>query len=120
MPSKNNEYGLAMYATNLTGEIHLADVKLEAVSEGARKGSTSQASLVAAPRLVPLQPLLNKIPRANPELTFKFFSLLPETREAYECLVTVGGDAIAPQVVPIGSDGWSASVSPGWPAVITG
>jgi hypothetical protein len=105
MPSKNHEYGLAMYATNLTGEIHFADVKLEAVSEGARQGSHSQAPLLAAPRLVPLQPLLNKIPRTNPEITFKFYSLLPEKREAHECLVAVGGDPIPQQVVPLGKDG---------------
>lgn len=105
MPSKNNEYGVAMYATNLTGEIQFADVKLEAVSEGARKGSTSQASLIAAPRLVPLQPLLNKIPRVKAELTFKFYSLLPEKREAYECFVTVGGGAIPQQMVPLANDG---------------
>ena len=78
IPSKNKEYGLAMYASGLTGEIHLADVRLEAVSQGARDGSTSQMPLVAAPRLVPLQPLLNKIPRAEPELTFQLYGLLPE------------------------------------------
>ena len=92
MPSKNNEYGLAMFAVSLTGEIHFADLKLEAVSEAARKGSTSQMSIVAAPRLVPLQPLLNRIPVHKPEMTFKFFGILPEKREAYECLVTAGGE----------------------------
>ncbi|NLY01309.1 MAG: hypothetical protein GXY83_34900, partial [Rhodopirellula sp.] len=105
IPSKNKEYGLAMYASGLTGEIHLADVRLEAVSQGARDGSTSQMPLVAAPRLVPLQPLLNKIPRANPELTFKFYGLLPEKREAYECLAIVGGNLTAEQAVPVGKDG---------------
>ncbi len=54
MPSKNKEYGLAMFAVNPTGEIHFAGVRLEAVSEAARQGSTSQMSLVAVPRLVPL------------------------------------------------------------------
>ncbi len=105
MPSKNNEYGVAMYATNLSGEIHFADVKLEAVSEGARKGSTSQASLVAAPRLVPLQPLLNKIPRAQAELTLKFYSMLPEKRETLECCAAVNGDPIPQQIVPLAGDG---------------
>ena len=79
MPSENREYGLAMYAVNPAGEIHFADVRLEAVSEAARQGSTSQASLVAAPRLVPLQPLLNRIPRANPELTLQALRPPPET-----------------------------------------
>jgi len=105
MPSKNNEYGVAIYATNLTGEIHFADVKLEAVSEGARKGSTSQLSVIAAPRLVPLQPLLNKIPRANPELTCKLYRFQREKREILECLVAVDGDPIPQQVIPLANDG---------------
>ncbi|NLS95237.1 MAG: hypothetical protein GXX96_24025 [Planctomycetaceae bacterium] len=105
MTSKNNEYGLALYATGMTGEIHITDVKLEAVSEAARKGSTSQMSIVGAPRLVPLQPLLNKIPHARPELTLKFFSLLPDKRDAYECLLSVAGDPIPQQTIPLGKDG---------------
>ncbi|MDV7396657.1 hypothetical protein RZS08_34995, partial [Arthrospira platensis SPKY1] len=67
MPSQNSEYGLAMFACDPTGEIHFADVRFEAVSRGAREGSSSQMSIVAAPRLVPLAPLLNKIPHTNPE-----------------------------------------------------
>ena len=51
-PSKNKEYGLAMFATDMTGEIHFADIKLEAISEKARKCSTSRMSVIAAPRLV--------------------------------------------------------------------
>ncbi len=105
IPSKNKEYGLAMFASGLTGEIHIADVCLEAVSQGAREGSTSQMSLVAAPRLVALQPLLNKIPRANPEMTFKLYGLLPEKREAYECLATAEGNLIPEQTVPLDKDG---------------
>ena len=35
-PSRDKEYGLAMFANELTGEIHFADLKLEAISEGAR------------------------------------------------------------------------------------
>ena len=105
IPSKNNKYGLAMFAVKLTGEIHFADVRLEAISQGARDGSTSQMSLVAAPRLVPLQPLLNKIPRTRPEMTFKFYGLLPEKREAYDCLASTGGNLIPKQAVPLGEDG---------------
>lgn len=105
MPSKNNEYGLAMFGTSLAGEIHFADVRLEAVSEAARKGSTSQKSLVAVPRLVPLRPLLNRIPRANPELTIKLYGLLPENRQAYECLIVAAVNTASEQVVPFGKDG---------------
>jgi len=105
IPSKNKEYGLAMFACDPTGEIHFAEVRLEAVSKGAREGSTSQMSIVAAPRLVPLQPLLNKIPRANPAMTFKLYGLLPEKREAYECLASAGGNLIPEQVAPLAEDG---------------
>ncbi|MDD4872746.1 MAG: hypothetical protein PHR77_19510, partial [Kiritimatiellae bacterium] len=102
-PSKDKSYGLAMFAVDLTGEIHFADVKLEAMSEGARKGSTSQMSIVATPRLIPLQPLLNRIPRSNPELTFKFYGVLPQGQDAYECLITAGGNRIPQQTVPLKS-----------------
>ena len=105
IPSKNKEYGLAMFATSLAGEIHFADVRLEAVSEAARKGSTSQKSLVAVPRLVPLQPLLNRIPSSNPKLTIKLFGLLPEEPQAYECLVVAEGNLIPEQAIPLGKDG---------------
>jgi hypothetical protein len=105
MPSKNKEYGLALFAVDPTGEIQFADLKLEAVSEAARRGSTSQAALVTAARLVPLEPLLNKIPRARPEIALKFYGILPEKREAYECLITVDGTPAAPQTVPLSKDG---------------
>ncbi len=105
IPSKNKEYGLAMFATSLMGEIQFADVRLEAVSEAARKGSTSQKALLAVPRLAPLQPLLNKIPSTNPELTIKLFGLLPEEPQAYECLVVAEGKLIPEQVIPLGKGG---------------
>ena len=105
MPSKNKEYGLALFAVDPAGELHFADVKLEAISEAARKGSTSQASLVAAARLVPLQPLLNKIPRTNPEITLRLFGILPEKREAYDCLIAVDENIIPEQAVRLGKDG---------------
>jgi len=100
-PSRNKEYGVAMHASDLTGEICFADVRLEAVSEGARKGSHTQMGLITAPRLVPLQPLLNRIPRTNPEITLKFYGVLPEKQEAYEGFVTLGGDRVPPQTIPL-------------------
>ncbi|OGV71799.1 MAG: hypothetical protein A3K19_08530 [Lentisphaerae bacterium RIFOXYB12_FULL_65_16] len=99
--SSDKEYGLAMFAVDLTGELHFADLKLEAISEGARKGSSSQVSIVAAPRLVPFQPLLNRIPRAAPELALKFYGILPQSQDAYECLVTIAGNPIPLQTVPL-------------------
>jgi len=98
-PSRDNEYGVALFAIDLTGEIGFADVKLEAVSPAARSGSRSQMGLVTAPRLVPFQPLLNRIPRTRPELVFKFYGNLPERQEAYEALFTVAGNRRGPQTV---------------------
>jgi hypothetical protein len=100
-PSRNKEYGVAMHATDMTGELWFADVKLEAISEGARKGSHTQMSLISAPRLIPFQPLLNRISKANPELVFKFYGVLPEKQNAYEGFITFGGNRIPPQTIPL-------------------
>ena len=115
IPSKGNEYGVAMFATGLSGEIRFADLKLEAVSEGARKGSSSQMALIAAPRLIPIQPLLNRIPRANPQLTLKVGGRLQEKPESYECVITVRDNRIAPQTRPIQDGRVTASLA-GLPA----
>ena len=105
MPSKNGEYGVAMFGTSLAGEIHFADVRLEAVSEAAREGSTSQKALLVVPRLVPMEPLLNRIPKADPKLTVKLFGKLPEDRQGYECVIAAVGNGRAEQVIPFGKDG---------------
>ncbi|MHB8898271.1 MAG: carbohydrate binding domain-containing protein [Thermoguttaceae bacterium] len=105
MESKGREYGVALYAGDMTGRLHITDVRLEAVSEGARKGSSSQASIVAAPRLVPLEPLLARIPRHDPRLVLKLFTLGLESRQACECLATVRGDTIPPQTIPLDKNG---------------
>ena len=104
-PSENKEYGVVMFAKNLTGEIHFADLKLEAVSEAARKGSSSQMALAAAPRLIPLQPLLNKIPYAKAEAVFKLYGILPEKPEEYECIISVDGNHIPEQTIPLAEGG---------------
>ena len=113
-PSKDKEYGVALFAVDMTGELHCADVKLEAISAGARQGSSSQMSLVAAPRLVPFKPLLNRIPRSHPELSLRFFGVLPEKPDAYECLVALGGNRIPPQTVPL-NDGKVVAALAGLP-----
>jgi hypothetical protein len=100
-PSRDKEYGVAMFAVAPTGAIYFADLKLEAVSAGARRGSSTQMSIVAAPRLIPFQPLLNRIPRSQPELTLKCYGNLPAKPEAYEALVTLGGDRLPAQTVPL-------------------
>jgi len=100
-PSRDKEYGVALFAIDLAGEIAFADVKLEALTEAARKGSRTQMALISAPRLIPIQPLLNQIPRQNPQLIFKFYGNLPDKPEAYEGLITLDGGGLAPQTVPL-------------------
>ena len=102
-PSQNKEYGIAFFATGLSGEIAIADVKLEAISEEALQGSSTQLAFATVPRLIPLTPLLNRIPIANPKLTFQFYGDLPQKQDAYECLVTVGGNRLPQQTVPLQS-----------------
>lgn len=109
--SKGNEYGIAMFAVDPTGEIFFADLKLEAISEGALQGSSSQTAIVAAPRIVPLEPLLSRIPLADPKLTLRVFGMLPEPPEAYECVVTVGGNRIPQQTLPVAKTGITASLA---------
>lgn len=109
--SKGKEYGIAMFAVDPTGEIHFADLKLEAISEGARQGSSSQLAIVAAPRLVPLEPLLSRIPLADPRLTLRLYGTLPEKLEAYECVITVGGNRIPQQTLPVGNGRLVASLA---------
>jgi hypothetical protein len=104
-PSKGNEYGVALFAQGMNGEIAVADVRLAAVSEDALKGSSSQMALVKLPRLVPVRPLLNRIPLSRPELTFKFYGVLPEKPGAYECVAEMDGGTIPRQSLPLEADG---------------
>jgi len=92
---------VAMYAVEPIGEIHFADIRLEALSERARQGSRSQWSSIAGPKLVPYAPLLSRIPHADAQLTFKFFGSLAAPREAYECVVGIGSNRIPQQTLPI-------------------
>ncbi|NLF16027.1 MAG: hypothetical protein GX595_02065, partial [Lentisphaerae bacterium] len=99
-PSRGKEYGLAIFATHMRGELHVADIKLEAVSPGALAGSSSQMAMATAPRLVPLEPLLQRIPASRPELTLGVFGNLPVAAAQAECLI--GVDAGRPaQVLPL-------------------
>ena len=103
-PSKSKEYGLAMFAEKLTGEIYFADLKLEALSEKARKGSISLMSMTAEPRLVPLQPLLNNVPHSKAEILFRLFGTLPDKEIAYKCFITIDGKPLPQQAAPVIKD----------------
>ena len=78
--SNNGKHMMIFFAVNFQGEVEIADVKLEAVSQGALEGSHRPqiSSLLLSPQLIPTAPLLNQIPLDNPELTFRYFGKLPE------------------------------------------
>ena len=109
MPSRENWYGFVLFACDFTGSIEIADVKLEALSDDALKGSKTSGLVkqLAAPKLVPWKPLLNNIAIPNdgkaPAMTFRFFGKLPEdTMKDYEVQYTVNGGAAmkAPLTTP--------------------
>lgn len=100
-PSANNDYGIALFATSLNGELSFSDLKLEAVSEGAIKFSGSQQSFLGKVRLVPLKPLLNRIPKDNPELSFNLYGNLPPSPESIESIMVIEGKHIQKKIFQI-------------------
>ncbi|MCC7493212.1 MAG: hypothetical protein IT204_12720 [Fimbriimonadaceae bacterium] len=91
--SQNNVYGVAIFAVDYVGEIRFARVKLEAISPGALAGSAPPraAAELLRPRLVAWQPLLNQIPLAQPQLTWRFFGQTARPLAGYDCVATLDG-----------------------------
>ncbi|MDD3544428.1 MAG: hypothetical protein PHG96_03605 [Kiritimatiellae bacterium] len=92
--SKDESYGAALFAQNFKGEIQFAKVKLEAISAGALAGSSVSPILAEQNRvrLVPWTPLLNRIPKAAPQMTFHAFGrLTPQTVAEHDCVFTLDG-----------------------------
>ena len=94
--SKGGVYGVAIFAINYVGQIQFAQVKLEAISDAALAGSSVSAILAEQyrPRLVPWQPLLNKIPLSLPRMTFHLFGKLERPLADYECVCTIDGTTV--------------------------
>ena len=89
-------YGVAIFAINYVGEIQFAQVKLEAISDAALAQSSVSAILADQyrPRLVAWEPLLNKIPLANPKLTFHMFGKPDRAPADYDCVYTLDGTTV--------------------------
>ncbi len=100
-PSRNKQYGLAVFGVGMRGELYVAGLELEAVSPGALAGSSSQLTLITRPRLVPLRPLLGRIPAGNPHLTLRLCGLLPVKPAACECRFSVAGAPIPSRRFPL-------------------
>lgn len=88
VPSRlTGEYALAIYASKYTGEIEFADIRFEAVSPEALAGTlaTPNSGDPRLPRLVPVRPLLARIPRDRRAITFRFYGVLPEKTAPGDC-----------------------------------
>ncbi len=94
--SKNGVYGVAIFAIDYVGEIQFAQVKLEAISDAALAGSSISPVLFEQqrPRLVAWEPLLNKIPLADPKMTFHFFGKTERPHAEYDCVYTIDGATV--------------------------
>ena len=86
-------YMVLVHVTNQKGELDFADIRLEAVDELAlaKSGLSKMVSCEKRPRLVPLFPLLAKIPADDPRMTFRFFGELEKADDEYEVFATVDG-----------------------------
>ena len=86
-------YMVLVHVTNQKGELDFADIRLEAVDELAlaKSGLSKMVSCEKRPRLVPLPPLLAKIPADDPRMTFRFFGELEKADDEYEVFATVDG-----------------------------
>lgn len=94
--SSNGVYGAVLFAIGYVGEIQFAQVKLEAISEGALAKSSPSPVLLeqTRPRLVAWEPRLNAIPLANPRITFRFFGKTERPLTEYDCIATIDGTAV--------------------------
>ena len=97
--SADDGYVVMVHVTNQKGALDFADVKLNAVDSLAleKSGLSKMATCETRPRLVPLFPLLAKIPAEDPRMTFRFFGELEKADEAYEVVarLRVTGEASA-------------------------
>ena len=86
-------YMVMVHVTNQKGELDFADIRLEALDELARtkSGPSKMVSCENRPRLVPLPPLLAKIPADDPHMTFRFFGALEKPDGEYEVFASVDG-----------------------------
>ena len=92
--SLDGRYSVAIFMQKFTGEIEVADVALEPLSEDAKTGSKPSADSTAAlrPRLVPWEPLLSKIPADTRTVTYRFCGELPKGMVEKDCKVAVEVD----------------------------
>ena len=86
-------YMVMVHVTNQKGGLDFADVRLEAVDALAieKSGPSKMVLCEKRPRLVPLFPLLSRIPAADPRMAFRFFGELENPDDAYKVAAFVDG-----------------------------
>lgn len=87
--SWRSNYTAVVYAVASKGVMDVADFRLEALDGKALAHSAKAPAdkLTTVPRLVPMTPLLWKIPEDDRRVTFRFFGRLPEGTAFADCEV---------------------------------
>ena len=100
--SLDGRYSVAVFMHRFTGEVEVADISLEALSDDAKAGSKPSAAATAAyrPRIYPWKPLLAQIPADTRTAEFRFSGELPEGTSAADCkvLAKTEGAAVAAEL----------------------
>ncbi len=91
IPSSDGSYFVAIYGVGANGVLEVADLRLEAVDDIACRKTVLAGFLgsIVKPRLVPMAPLLWKIPSDDPSVEFRFFGKAP--KDASRVVVKVHG-----------------------------
>lgn len=99
--SLDGRYSLAIFMQKFTGEMEVADIRLEPLSDDAKAGSKPSAAATAAfrPRLYPWKPLLADIPSDTRIAEFRFSGELPKGTAAADCRVVARAEGAAAEVV---------------------
>ena len=117
--SLDGRYSVAVFMQKFIGEIEVADISLEPISEAAKAGSKPSIASTAMlmPRLYPWTPLLSKIPDDTREVTFRFSGELPKGTDAADCKVSVAVDGATNETTHPLSELVKVSVPPDAPNV---
>ncbi len=90
IPSTNGYYGVALYANGAKGKLQAAGLSLEPLTEkGSRESRNPFVSSFKT--LVPLDPLLSRIPAEKPVLRLGWFYGPPVDVADFECIIAIDG-----------------------------
>ena len=94
--SDDGTYFFYVYAIAQEGVFEVADLSLVAVDDEAARGTelSDAVAVQIRPRLLPFDPLLWRIPKDDPAITFRFFGRLPGgTFDDYDAVLKADGAA---------------------------